>query len=170
MTEAILIPARASETRLVGGVCLAHLISHYYMLLLAPLFLFIKADYGVSYTELSLALIVFNVVSALADSFWLFIAMYAVMGLANTVYHPADYTLLSERVAPRRLTQVFSFHTCAGMIGSAVAPVSLLFMQDMVGWRGAFLCAAAFGVIAALILALQAEMPARRVAHAAPPR
>ncbi len=206
MTQAadILVPARASETRLVGGVCLAHLVSHYYMLMLAPLFLFIKADYGVSYTELSLALIVFNVVSAvlqtpvgfladrigarvtligglligsgavavagLAEAFWMFIAMFAVLGLANTVYHPSDYALLSERVAPRRLTQVFSFHTCAGMIGSAVAPVSLLFMEGMIGWRGAFLCAAAFGVGAALILALQAEMPVHRVAPAAPPR
>jgi MFS transporter, FSR family, fosmidomycin resistance protein len=200
----ILIPARASETKLVGGVCFAHLVSHYYMLMLAPLFLLIKADYGVSYTELSLALTVFNVVSAvlqtpvgflvdrigarvtligglllgsgavavagLADSFWLFLAMYAVMGLANTVYHPSDYTLLSERVAPRRLTQVFSFHTCAGMIGSAVAPVSMLFMQDMVGWRGAFVCSAAFGVIAALILMLQGELPLHRVAPASPPR
>src|SRR5215831_18310555 len=165
MTQAaeVLTVTRASETKLVGGVCFAHLVSHYYMLMLAPMFLFIKADYDVSYTELSLALTVFNVVSAvlqtpvgflvdrigarvtligglligsgavavagLADSFWLFLAMYAVMGLANTVYHPSDYTLLSERVAPRRLTQVFSFHTCAGMIGSAIAPVSLLFMQ-----------------------------------------
>ena len=51
----------------------------------------------------------------------------------------------SERVAPRRITQVFSFHTCSGMIGSAIAPVTLLFMQSMVGWRGAFICAAALG-------------------------
>src|SRR5262249_42509751 len=108
--------------------------------------------------------------AGLADSFWLFIAMYAVMGLANTVYHPSDYTLLSERVAPQRLRQWFSFHTCAGMIGSAVAPVSLLFMQGLVGWRGAYLGASAFGVIAALILALQGELPARHATPAAKPR
>ena len=35
------------------------------------------------------------------------------------------------------------------MIGSAIAPVTLLFMQSMVGWRGAFVCAAALGVVAA---------------------
>ena len=33
----ILTPARASETRLIAGVCFAHLVSHYYMVLLAPL-------------------------------------------------------------------------------------------------------------------------------------
>ncbi len=197
MTQAaeILVPARASEDKLIAGVCIAHFVSHYYMMLLAPLFVFIKDDYGVTYTELSLALAAFGVVSAvlqtpvgffvdrfgarlnligglllgsaavaaagLIDSFWVFIAMFAVMGLANTVYHPADYALLSERVTPQRVPQVFSFHTCSGMIGSAVAPGTLLFMQSLVGWRGAFVCAAALGIIAALILALQGEPPPR---------
>src|SRR5229473_4907959 len=194
MTQAVLIPERASETKLVGGVCLAHLVSHYYMLMLAPLFLFIRADYGVSYTELGLALIAFNVVSAvlqtpvgflvdrigarinligglllgsgaiavaaLVDSFPVFIAMFAVMGVANTVYHPSDYALLSEHVAPDRATQVFSFHTFSGMVGSAIAPMTLLFLQSLVGWRGAFLSATALGLVAALILILQKELPA----------
>jgi MFS family permease len=202
MTQAAeaLTASRASETKLVAGVCFAHLVSHYYMLTLAPLFAFIRADFGVTYTQLSLALTAFNVVSAIsqtpvgffvdrtgprvnligglllgsaalatagaANSFWVFIAMFAVMGLANTVYHPADYTLLSERVSPRRMTQVFSFHTCSGMIGSAVAPVTLLFMQAAVGWRGAFLCSALLGVAAALFLALQGEPPLVRATHA----
>ena len=200
----LLTPARASETKLVAGVCFAHLVSHYYMLMLAPLFAFIRADFGVTYTELSLALTTFNVVSAVSQtpvgffidrtgarinligglllgsaaiaiagavhSFWVFIAMFALMGLANTVYHPADYTLLSERVAPRRMTQVFSFHTCSGMIGSAIAPVSLLFMQSAVGWRGAFLCSALLGVVAALVLAVQGEPPVVHPAHPSKPR
>lgn len=202
MTQAvdILAPARTGESRLIAGVCLAHLVSHYYMVLLAPLFLFIKADYGVSYTQLSLALTAFNVVSAvlqtpvgflvdrvgarvnligglllgsgaiavagLVDSFWVFIAMYAVLGLANTVYHPADYTLLSEHVAAGRITRVFSFHTCSGMIGSAIAPVTLLFLHGMVGWRGAFIASALVGVVAALVLLLQAEPPSHRAARA----
>jgi MFS transporter, FSR family, fosmidomycin resistance protein len=200
----LLTPARTSETKLVAGVCFAHLVSHYYMLMLAPLFAFIRADFGVTYTELSLALTTFNVVSAVSQtpvgffidrtgarinligglllgsaaiaiagavhSFWVFIAMFALMGLANTVYHPADYTLLSERVSPRRMTQVFSFHTCSGMIGSAIAPVSLLFMQSAVGWRGAFLCSALLGVVAALVLAVQGEPPVVHPAHPSKPR
>jgi MFS transporter, FSR family, fosmidomycin resistance protein len=200
----LLTPARASETKLVAGVCFAHLVSHYYMLMLAPLFAFIRADFGVTYTELSLALTTFNVVSAVSQtpvgffidrtgarinligglllgsaaiaiagavhSFWVFIAMFALLGLANTVYHPADYTLLSERVSPRRTTQVFSFHTCSGMIGSAIAPVSLLFMQSAVGWRGAFLCSALLGVVAALVLAVQGEPPVVHPAHPSKPR
>src|SRR5947199_3136692 len=202
MTQAseILRPARASETRLIASVCTAHLVSHYYMVLLAPLFAFIRADYGVSYTELGLALTTFNVASAvlqtpvgffvdrtgarinligglllgatavavagLVNSFAVFIAMYALLGLANTVYHPSDYTLLSERVAPERVIQAFSFHTCSGMIGGAIAPATLLFMERMVGWRGAILGASLLGIGAAWRMASLGELPAKRAAHA----
>src|ERR1700704_5491783 len=70
MTQAaeILVPTRASEDKLIAGVCIAHFVSHYYMLLLAPLFVFIKEDYGVTYTELSLALAVFGVVSSVLQT------------------------------------------------------------------------------------------------------
>ena len=70
MTQAAeaLTAGRASESKLVAGVCFAHLVSHYYMLTLAPLFAFIRADFGVTYTELSLALIAFNVVSAVSQT------------------------------------------------------------------------------------------------------
>jgi len=189
-----LSPTRTGERRLVASVCLAHLVSHYNMLLLPALFVFIRADYGVSYTELSLALTAFSLVSAtlqtpvgflvdrmgarnnligglvvcsgavavagLVDSYWVFVAMYALLGLGNTVFHPADYSLLSENVAPQRMTQAFSYHTCSGMIGGAIAPVVLLFLRDLVGWRGAFLASAAFGLAAAIIVLAQGEPPA----------
>ncbi len=194
MTQAIELPlaeTRASERRLVGGVCFAHLVSHYYIMLLAPLFLFVREDYGVSYTELGLAFTAFNVVTTVVQtptgflvdrvsariviicglllgavafaiagivhSFMVFIAMFAVAGLANTVYHPADYAILSQHVPPARAGRVFSFHTFSGMIGNAIAPPTLLFMQSVVGWRGAFIGAAALGLVAALVLILVRE-------------
>jgi MFS transporter, FSR family, fosmidomycin resistance protein len=64
MTQAIDLPlpaTRAAETKFVGTVCFVHFASHYYITLLAPLFLFVRADYGVSYTELGLAFTAFNV-------------------------------------------------------------------------------------------------------------
>ena len=194
MTQAIellLSSDRASERRLVGGICFAHLVSHYYITLLAPLFLFVREDYGVTYTELGLALTAFNVLSTalqtptgflvdrvsarmviiyglilgagafaiagLVNSFWVFVAMFAVAGIANTVYHPADYAILSRHIPPARAGRVFSFHTFSGMLGNAVAPPTLLFMQSYVGWRGAFLGAAALGLVAAAVLLLTRE-------------
>ena len=196
MTQTIDLPLpamRAAETKFVGTVCFVHFASHYYITLLAPLFLFVRADYGVSYTELGLAFTAFNVVStalqtptgflvdrvsarlllvvgllvgaaaftiaALVDSFWVFVAMFALAGLGNTVYHPADYALLSRHVPAARAGRAFSFHTFAGMLGNAAAPPSLLFLQSMVGWRGAFLGAAVLGVVAALVMATAGEAP-----------
>src|SRR5690606_2121185 len=55
---------RADDLRAVVSVSLAHFISHVYIMVLPPLFVFIKTDFGLSYTELGLALTVFMAVSA----------------------------------------------------------------------------------------------------------
>ena len=199
--------SRAPHSRIVGAVSAAHFVSHYYILLLAPLLPFVRAAYHVSYTEIGFALAAFNIVSAalqtpagflvdwlgarillicglvigaaaftvagLVDSFWVMVAMFALAGVGNTVYHPADYAILSHHVPADRIGQAFSVHTFAGMLGSAVAPASLLLMQSLWGWRGAFVGAGILGfAVAALLLALRdsAEvepLPAPREADAA---
>lgn len=177
---------RAAELRVIGGVSAAHFLSHFYFMVLPPVFLWVRAEYGVSYTELGLAVAVFNGVSAvfqtpagfLADrvgpytvllcglileaiafalvglvpSFWFLVAMYAVAGLANTVYHPADYALLSHHVAKERVGSAFSFHTFSGILGGAVAPAIVLILQSLIGWRGAFIVAGLLGLMAAVVL------------------
>jgi MFS family permease len=194
MTQALELPLpapRAAETRLVWSVCFAHFVSHYYMLMLAPLFVFVREDFGVSYTELGLALTLFNVVSTvlqtpvgflvdrwsarlmlvaglligaiafaiagLINSFWVFIAMFALAGLGNTVFHPADYALLGRHVPAERAGRVFSYHTFAGMLGNAAAPATLIGLYAIMGWRNAFLVASALGVIAAIIVLMTPE-------------
>jgi MFS family permease len=96
-------------------------------------------------------------VAGIVDSFWVFVAMFAVAGLGNTSYHPADYSLLSQHVAPERMGRVFSFHTFAGMVGNAAGPACLVLVQAVAGWRVGFLVAASLGLIAALIVALMGE-------------
>jgi MFS transporter, FSR family, fosmidomycin resistance protein len=192
MTQAVSVRSiRPAESRLIAAVCAAHMMSHYYMLLLAPLFAFVRADFNVSYTELALAITVFNVVSGLlqtpigflvdrigarivlivglavssiayaiaglVDSYWVFIAMYGLGGLGNTVFHPSDYSLLSHHTPKERLGQVFAFHTFAGMVGSGIAPATLLFMQSYFGWRGAYVGAGILGLFVLLVLISQPE-------------
>ncbi|HZP70526.1 MAG TPA: MFS transporter [Pseudolabrys sp.] len=94
------------------------------------------------------------VTAGLVDSFWVMIAMFAVAGIGNTVYHPADYALLSQHVSSERIGQAFSVHTFAGMLGSAVAPASLLMMESVWGWRGAFVGTGVIGFAVALLLFL----------------
>jgi len=188
MTQAIdaIAPARPSHVRIVGAVSTAHFVSHYYILLLAPLMPFVREEYGVSYTEIGLAFAAFNIVSALLQtpagflvdrlgartlliagiligavafavvgmvhSFWLLVAMFGLAGIGNTVYHPADYAMLSHHVPSERIGQAFSVHTFAGMLGSAVTPPAVLLMQSLWGWRGAMLGSAVLGLAAAAIL------------------
>lgn len=198
MTQAISVPVRRfGEMRLVVPICAAHFVSHYYMMILAPLFAFVRMDYGVSYTDLGLALTAFNLVSAvlqtptgflvdrigaravlmvgvalgaaafavagLVNSFVVFVAMFAVAGIGNTVYHPADYSLLSDHGSPARISQIFSYHTFAGILGGAVAPATLLVMHSYFGWRGAFVGAAILGfAVLALLIAERSAMPSER--------
>ena len=40
------------------------------------------------------------------------------------------------QVAPERMSQAYSVHTFAGMLGSAAAPTAVLLMHSLYGWRG----------------------------------
>jgi MFS family permease len=97
------------------------------------------------------------IIAGLVDSFWVLIAMFAVAGIGNTVYHPADYAWLSQQVPSDRIGQAFSVHTFAGMMGYAVAPASLLMMQSLWGWRGAFIGAGVLGFAVAFLVLLVRE-------------
>src|SRR3954469_1823361 len=191
--------ARTTDTRIISLVCSAHFVSHFYILLLPPLFPFIREFYGVSYTELGFALTAFNVTTALCQtpagflvdrvgprlvlisglvlgaiafaitglvpSFWLLVAMFAVAGVANAAYHPADYAILSQLVSNARAGQAFSMHIFAGFLGTALAPATMLILQGGLGWQGALVAASVMGLlVAALFLAQPAAL------FAAPPK
>src|SRR6185295_5316711 len=50
--------------------------------------------------------------------------------------------------------------TFSGMLGNAAAPATLVYLYAVIGWRGAFLCAAALGVVAAIVVFMTNEPPA----------
>ena len=60
-------PARQDAT-LIGLVGMAHLISHFSQLLLAPLFPWLKQDFNASYAELGLLMSIFFVVSCIVQT------------------------------------------------------------------------------------------------------
>jgi len=60
-------PAR-QDARLIGLVGMAHLISHFSQLLLAPLFPWLKQDFNASYAELGLLMSIFFVVSCIVQT------------------------------------------------------------------------------------------------------
>ncbi len=91
-------------------------------------------------------------VSALLPGYWAFLIGYALLGVANTVYHPADYSILSATVDGRRIGKAFSVHTFAGYLGSGVTPAMVIAAVAIWGWNGGFLCAAVLSFAAAILL------------------
>ena len=82
---------------------------------------------------------------------WL-IASAVLLGLANSVYHPADYAILSTHMDEARMGRAFSIHTFAGFLGGAVAPAIMAGLVATVGGHGALIAAGAVGVLVALLL------------------
>ena len=82
---------------------------------------------------------------------WLLVAA-GVLGIANAVYPPADYAILSAKVTPSRIGRAFSVHTFAGMIGNALAPLSMLALVPWIGVKGALIAAGLVGPVVALPL------------------
>src|SRR4051812_16620780 len=189
MADVLVTPQRVksdSALRTLVLISTAHWVSHFHLLVLPMLFPFLKAQLGVGYIELGLALTVFAVVSGLtqapmgylADHIgarkilligltvgglafimlginlsypWL-IASAVLLGLANSVYHPADYAILAAHMDEARMGRAFSIHTFAGFLGGAVAPAIVAALVTITGGYGALMVAGAVGPVVALLL------------------
>jgi MFS family permease len=104
---------------------------------------------------------------ALLDSYaWLLVASL-LAGLANCVYHPADYALLSDHIADQRIGRGFSVHTFAGFFGGAIAPPFLLAVADAAGVGPSLLAAGAFAWVVAAVIVMLPAAPGARHARAA---
>lgn len=82
---------------------------------------------------------------------WL-IASAVLLGLANSVYHPADYAILSAHMDAARMGRAFSIHTFAGFLGGAVAPAIVAALVTVTGGLGALIVAGAVGPLVAMLL------------------
>src|SRR2546429_365314 len=60
----------------------------------------------------------------------------ALLGLANSVYHPCDYAILSTHMDEARMGRAFSVHTFAGFLGGAVAPAIMAALVATIGGLG----------------------------------
>lgn len=80
------------------------------------------------------------------------IACAVLLGLANSVYHPADYAILAEHMDEARMGRAFSVHTFAGYLGGAVTPAIVAALVTVSGGVGALIASGAIAIAVALLL------------------
>ena len=180
------------DAKVIALVCVPHMLSHAYFLVLPTLFPLLKTALGLSYTDLGLALTAFGLAAGLGqipvgfavdwlggrrlliagmavqgtaialigfvDAYWQILALMAVAGLAHTVYHPADYAILTATVDRGRLGRAYGVHAFTGNLGFAIAPVFMVTVSALWHWRAAFVAIGAIGLLVALVLLLYNDL------------
>jgi FSR family fosmidomycin resistance protein-like MFS transporter len=99
-----------------------------------------------------------------------FLLAAALNGVANAVYHPADYAILSARVVPARIGRAFSIHTFAGFLGTAAAPPAMLLLATTAGLSAALFAAGLIGPAVAVPLFCARRLDNKPMAKPAPVR
>jgi MFS family permease len=161
------------QVRIMGLIGAGHMMSHFYGNTLPPLLPYLNAELGIGYTGLQvpagilvdrygakLLLIIAismcaigTIMTGLASDYWMILAGGVVFGIGNTVFHPADYTILGGTMEERYMGRAFSLHSFSGNVGGAIAPILLIGLASLWSWRVALLIAgvAGFVVLAALL-------------------
>ncbi len=105
------------------------------------------------------------IVAGLNPVYPVLLAAALMAGLANCVYHPSDYAILSSGViGEARVGRAFSIHTFAGYAGTALAPAGMLLAAGAWGVSGALIAAGLLGPLFALPLLFGAPAGAPRAA------
>ena len=183
-------PARG-EAKLLALIGTGHFFSHFYLIVLPPLFPLLEAELGVGYAALGLLMTLPNLATmllqtpvgflvdrfgarrplviglivmggavagaGLAPGYGALMVLMVLMGVGNSVFHPADYAILAARVEPGRLGRAFSIHTFAGSLGWAVAPGTMVFLAALWSWHVALVIAGLCGVAMALVILTQGQ-------------
>lgn len=189
MSVASMDAANRRDAEVISLVGLAHGTSHFFHLMLPPIFPWLMPEFALSYTEAGFLMTVFFVVSgigqalagfivdrfgarpvllfgigtlglsalvlAAAASYGGLIAAAVVAGLGNSIFHPADFTILNRRVSAPRLGHAFSVHGLTGNLGWAAGSVVMAGVAAASGWRSAALVAACIGFAMFALLLLR---------------
>ena len=178
--------SRLRDAKIVGLVSGGHFFSHFYTLVLPPLFPLLHTEFGVGYMELGLLVSAGSLASGLAvlpvgflvdrygpvmllvaglaieaaatllmgfsSSYGVLLVLVIVAGAGNSVFHPADYTILSAAVRYEWLGRAFSVHTFAGHAGWAVAPLLMAAFALALGWRSGLIIVGLVGLVMAVVI------------------
>ena len=174
------VTAARQDAAVITLIAVAHGTSHFFQLMLPPLFPWLMKDFSLSYTQAGLLMTTFFVISgvgqalagfavdrvgafrvllfgvtalvlsalmlSVSSSYTMLLATAALAGTGNSIFHPADFTILNHRVGQARLGHAFSMHGLGGNLGWAAAPMVMAGLASTLGWHAAGLAAAAVGI------------------------
>ena len=93
-----------------------------------------------------------------APTYPAFIVLAVVGGVGNSVFHPADYSILTASVSEERLGRAYGVHTVGGNVGWTLAPIVMIALAAAVGWRGALISIGVAGLALAAFLAWRGSL------------
>jgi MFS transporter, FSR family, fosmidomycin resistance protein len=99
-----------------------------------------------------------HVAAGLASGFTTLAVAALFAGIGNSVFHPADFSLMNHLISPRRLSWAFSLHAISGNIGYVISPIFAVAAQKQLGWQGALLLAGGAGIALALWLIFEPSL------------
>lgn len=107
--------------------------------------------------------------AGLVTSYWMLLPLALIAGLGNSVFHPADLSILSHRVSERRLGRAFAVHGSLGALGYATSPLLVTTIVAYGSWRAALVTLGIAGLaVAAVIYANRALLVYDRRKEASP--
>jgi FSR family fosmidomycin resistance protein-like MFS transporter len=92
---------------------------------------------------------------ALATDYWVIMLLVVLGGIGDSVFHPADYSIINGSVSESRIGRAFSIHTFAGHLGFTAAPPVVAYLATAYGWRSALLALAVFGAAVGAVIISQ---------------
>jgi MFS transporter, FSR family, fosmidomycin resistance protein len=93
-------------------------------------------------TLLSLSTLAFGLV----DNYWVLLPLSVLAGLGNSVFHPADLSILTSKVSVHRLGRGYATHALCGNLGWAAAPTLMITLAQIWDWRVAVFTAGLIGL------------------------
>ena len=85
-------------------------------------------------------------------SYTSYLILMGVAGMANAVYHPCDYSILTRSIHSRSLGKAFSIHTFLGQSGSVAAPIVIVLITAGLDWTYALMLCGALGLVVVAFL------------------